>query len=29
MRRLIQVQARLFARFCAGEIPRYPHYVPR
>jgi len=29
MRRLIQVQARLFARFAAGEIPRYPHYVPR
>ncbi|WP_261969373.1 CRISPR-associated endonuclease Cas1 [Prosthecodimorpha staleyi] len=29
MRRLIQVQARLFAKFVAGEIPRYPHYVPR
>ncbi|MGO9135026.1 MAG: CRISPR-associated endonuclease Cas1 [Methylovirgula sp.] len=29
MRRLIQVQARLFARFLLGEIPLYPHYVPR
>jgi len=29
MRRLIQVQARLFARFAAGEIPTYPHYMPR
>lgn len=29
MRRLIQVQARLFARFLLGEIPAYPHYVPR
>jgi CRISPR-associated exonuclease Cas4/CRISPR-associated protein Cas1 len=29
MRRLIQIQARLFARFVSGEIPRYPHYVPR
>lgn len=29
MRRLIQVQARLFARFVGGEIPTYPHYLPR
>jgi CRISPR-associated exonuclease Cas4/CRISPR-associated protein Cas1 len=29
MRRLIQVQARLFARFVDGEIAAYPHYVPR
>lgn len=29
MRRLIQVQARLLARFLLGEIPAYPHYVPR
>lgn len=29
MRRLIQVQARLLARFLLGEIPAYPHYTPR
>lgn len=29
MRRLIQVQARLLARFLLGEFPVYPHYVPR
>jgi CRISPR-associated exonuclease Cas4/CRISPR-associated protein Cas1 len=29
MRRLIHVQARLFARFLLGEIPAYPHYLPR
>ena len=29
MRRLIQVQARLFARWLLGEIPDYPHYMPR
>lgn len=29
VRRLIQVQARLFARWLLGEIPDYPHYVPR
>jgi CRISPR-associated endonuclease Cas1/CRISPR-associated protein Cas4 len=29
MRRLIQVQARLFARWLLGEIPDYPHYRPR
>ena len=29
MRRLLQVQARLFARWLLGEIPDYPHYVPR
>jgi CRISPR-associated exonuclease Cas4/CRISPR-associated protein Cas1 len=28
-RRLLQVQARLFARWLLGEIPDYPHYVPR
>jgi len=29
MRRMLQVQARLFARWLLGEIPHYPHYVPR
>ena len=29
MRRLIDVQARLFARHLQGEIPVYPHYLPR
>ena len=29
MRRLILVQARLLGRFLLGEIPRYPHYLPR
>jgi CRISPR-associated protein Cas1 len=29
MRRLMQVQARLLARYLLGEIPAYPHYVPR
>jgi CRISPR-associated exonuclease Cas4/CRISPR-associated protein Cas1 len=29
MRRMIQVQARLFARWLLGEIPAYPHYQPR
>lgn len=29
MRRLIQVQARLFARWLLEEIPEYPHYLPR
>ena len=29
MRRLIDVQARLFARYLQGEIPTYPHYLPR
>ena len=29
MRKLIQVQARLFARFVCGDIPTYPHYIPR
>jgi CRISPR-associated exonuclease Cas4/CRISPR-associated protein Cas1 len=29
MRRMIQVQARLFARWLLGEIPEYPHYTPR
>jgi len=29
MRRLIEVQARLFARFLQGEIEDYPHYLVR
>lgn len=29
MRRMLQVQARLFARWLLGEIPDYPHYMPR
>ena len=29
MRRLIDVQARLFARHLQGETPAYPHYLPR
>ncbi len=29
MRRLIEVQARLFARHLQGEIVPYPHYLPR
>ena len=29
MRRLIEVQARLLARHLQGEIPTYPHYLPR
>lgn len=29
MRRLIEVQSRLFARYLDGEIPTYPHYTPR
>lgn len=29
MRRMIHVQARLFARWLLGEFPNYPHYVPR
>ncbi len=29
MRRLIEVQGRLFARFLMGEIKDYPHYLPR
>lgn len=29
MRRMIHVQARLFARWLLGEIAAYPHYVPR
>ena len=28
-RRMIQVQARLFARWLLEEIPDYPHYMPR
>ena len=29
MRRLIEVQVRLLARFLQNEIPQYPHYLPR
>ncbi len=29
MRRLVLVQARLLGRFLLGELPRYPHYLPR
>jgi CRISPR-associated endonuclease Cas1 len=29
MRRLILVQARLLARHLLGELPSYPHYLPR
>ena len=29
MRRLIEVQGRLFGRFLMGEIEEYPHYLPR
>lgn len=29
LRRLILVQARLFSRFLLGELPSYPHYLPR
>jgi len=29
MRRTILVQARLLTRFLVGEIPAYPHYLPR
>jgi CRISPR-associated endonuclease Cas1/CRISPR-associated protein Cas4 len=28
-RRLFEVQARLFGRFLAGEIPEFPHIIPR
>jgi CRISPR-associated exonuclease Cas4/CRISPR-associated protein Cas1 len=29
MRRLLEVQARLLARYLAGEIADYPHYLVR
>jgi len=29
MRRLLILQARLLSRFLLGEIPAYPHYLPR
>ena len=29
MRRMILVQARLLSRFLMGELPSYPHYLPR
>jgi CRISPR-associated protein Cas1 len=29
MRRMLVVQARLLSRFLLGELPAYPHYLPR
>ena len=29
MRRLIEIQGRLFGRYLTGEIKEYPHYLPR
>ena len=29
MRRMLMVQARLLSRFLLGELPSYPHYLPR
>ena len=29
MRRMLLVQARLLSRFLLGELPTYPHYLPR
>lgn len=29
MRRMLMLQARLLARYLQGELPSYPHYVPR
>jgi len=29
IRRMLHVQARLLARHLMGELPEYPHYVPR
>lgn len=29
MRRLLMVQARLLSRFLLGELPNYPHHLPR
>jgi CRISPR-associated endonuclease Cas1 len=29
MRRMLLVQARLLTRFLIGELPSYPHYLPR
>lgn len=29
MRRMLVVQARLLSRFLLGELPNYPHYLPR
>lgn len=29
MRRMLLVQARLLSRFLLGELPSYPHYLPR
>jgi CRISPR-associated endonuclease Cas1 len=29
LRRLVIVQARLLTRFLLGEMPAYPHYLPR
>ena len=29
MRRMLLLQARLLSRFLLGELPKYPHYLPR
>jgi CRISPR-associated exonuclease Cas4/CRISPR-associated protein Cas1 len=29
MRRMLVMQARLLSRFLLGELPSYPHYLPR
>ena len=29
MRRMLTIQARLLSRFLLGELPTYPHYLPR
>jgi CRISPR-associated endonuclease Cas1 len=29
MRRMLVIQARLLSRFLLGELPNYPHYLPR
>lgn len=29
MRRMLQIQARLLAHYCRGELDDYPHYTPR
>lgn len=29
MRRMLLIQARLLSRFLLGELPSYPHFLPR
>lgn len=29
MRRMLLIQVRLLSRFLLGELPTYPHYLPR